>query len=294
MAAGFEDHSRVWLITGTTSGFGRRLVTSALARGDKVVATSRSLSKLEDLANSYEPYVRANLRIVQLDVTEGCESIKMKVDHAAAIWGRLDVVVNNAGVGLPGLIEEGGSPYLRRQFDTNVFGLLDVTTAALPHLRAQKAGTVVIVGSRSSWRTEIMGTGHYAASKAAVRALSETLTVELSPLNIRVLLVEPGGFRTEGMLKQVYHDQNPIPDYDLQRSKSMAIIANMPQMQTGNPDKAMEIVVDVVRGEGVAEGRQWPGHLILGEDADYDVRLKCSKVLTVLDQWRDVTTGVGL
>jgi len=278
---------------GTSSGFGRRLVKSALGRGDRVIATARSLEKLQDLVASCDPKVRDNLRILQLDIAEGEAALKVKADEAAAMWGQIDVLVNNAGIAFPGLLEEGGSALLRKQFDTNVFGVLDMTVAVLPHLRASKDATMVVVGSRSAWRPEIPGLGPYASSKAAVHSLTETLSAELAPFNISVLLVAPGTFRTEGMYGQQYHTSNPIADNNALRQLSMTRLGSVPGTEKGDPDKAMEVVVDVVRGEGVAKGRPWPGYLVLGEDAERDVRDKCNKVLGVLGEWKDVSCSVN-
>ncbi|KAJ3495562.1 hypothetical protein NLJ89_g10607 [Agrocybe chaxingu] len=257
-----------------------------------------------------KPEVRKRVRTVVFDITEGEENIKPKIAIAAAYWGRIDILVNNAGYGLPGLMEEGGSKLLRRQFETNVFGVLDVTTATLPYLRANRSGCVVVIGSRSTWRAELPGlgeslpglsmqlqlnelSGHYAASKAAVHAVTESLIGELAPFNIKVLLVQPGAFRTEGIYGQPYFTGNPIPDHDELRTKSIARFAAVAGSERGDPDKAAEAIVDVVRGEGVAKGRPWPNYLWLGDDAEADVRNKCRKVLTELDAWKDVTRGVN-
>ncbi|TFK70269.1 NAD(P)-binding protein [Pluteus cervinus] len=284
---------KVWFITGTSSGFGRRLVTIALGRGDLVIATARSQEKLEALVNSYDTKLRDNLRTIQLDVTEGVESITRKAEIANGFWGRIDVLVNNAGVGYPAIAEEGGSSWLRKQFETNVFGVMDVTTAVLPHLRRRRSGTVVVIGSRSAWRTDIPGSGGYAASKAAIHAITENLAVELASFNIRVLLVAPGSFRTEGILGQSYHLSNQIADYDALRQASHARFKSIPGTEKGDPDKAMEAVADVVRGEGFATGKPWPDVLILGNDAAADVQAKFQHTLDLLDSWKDVTYNVN-
>ncbi|KZP18750.1 NAD(P)-binding protein [Athelia psychrophila] len=144
------DGEKVWFITGASSGFGLRLVESALARGDFVIATARNLSKLDAALK------RSSVRLhrMQLDVTEGEGALKAKLEEAAQIWGRVDVCANNAGFGMSGLIEECGSGELKDQFRTNVFGLLDVTTAVLPHMRKQRSGTIVIFSSRMTWKPE--------------------------------------------------------------------------------------------------------------------------------------------
>lgn len=280
---------KVWLITGTSSGFGRRLVSIVLERGDRVVATARSLQKIEEFPQS------PNLHLLELDVTSGTAVIKERVDEAANVWGRIDVLVNNAGIGLLGILEECGVDKMIKQFRPNVFGVLDVTNAALPYMRERKSGTVVIIGSRSAWRPEVTGLGAYASSKAAVQVMGETLAVELAPFNIRVLVVEPGAFRTENIYSNKFDTwTNPIPDYDETRAETLARFEAIPGKQPGDPMKAMKFVVDVVRGEGVAAGREWPSYLVLGEDAERDVRNKCMMMLKHLDEWKDVIRDVNI
>lgn len=279
---------KVWLITGTSSGFGRRLTGLALARGDRVIATARTLRNIENFPK------HPNLHLMQLDVSTSTKEIKARIDHAARVWNGIDVLVNNAGYGLPALLEEGGASLMLRQFQTNFFGVVNVCNAVLPHMRKKRSGTVVVIGSRSAWKPEIRGLGFYAASKAAVHTMSESLALELEPFNIRVLLVEPGSFRTEGILGHQWDCSNPIPDYDEQRADGRVNFSKPAGKQPGDPVKAMEIVVDVVKGEGCAAGREWPLYLVLGKDAETDIRNKCAKVLKHLDDWNDVVRGVDL
>lgn len=124
--------------------------------------------------------------------------------------------------------------------------------------------------------------------------MGETLAVELAPLNIRVLIVEPGSFRTEGIYINAFDDSNPIPDYEEQRADSLITYNALDGKQPGDPVKAMNAVVDVVRGEGVAAGREWPLYLVLGKDAERDVRAKCARMIQHLDEWGDVVRGVDL
>ncbi|KAK2467668.1 hypothetical protein APHAL10511_000523 [Amanita phalloides] len=289
-----EDTCKVWLITGTSSGMGRRLVFAVLARGDKVIATARSPVKLVDLVGNCDRLLRENLRTIALDVTEGRKSIEDKMHQAAGFWGRIDVLVNNAGIGYPGLVEEAGADLLRAQFEPNLFGLMDVTLAGLPYLRSQKGSTLIFVGSRSAWKTDLVGIGIYAASKAAVHALAESLTPELEPFGVRVLHVAPGSFRTEGMYSHGFHDKNRLACYDDIRTAAEKRFASVPGTEKGDPVKGMEVVVDIVRGEGVAKGKPWPGLLVLGEDAERDIRKKCQATLEILDNWGDVARSVNV
>ncbi|KAJ6606389.1 hypothetical protein DFH09DRAFT_1241948 [Mycena vulgaris] len=291
---------KIWLITGkfaspphmrsASSGFGRCLITSILGRGDRVIATSRSLDALKPLEGTSD-----DLRLLQLDVTDGPEVITGKMAEAVAIFGSLDVVVNNAGANFLGILEEGGSAYLRKQYDLNVFGVMDVTAAALPYLRAQREGTVVIIGSRSAWIPEVPGLASYASSKAAVHALAEGLSGELAHLNVRVLLVEPSAFRTSMMNAAGAFDgmtgEDGIADYDQPRNATLNLFKKLPA-PPGDPVKAMEAVVDVVRGEGVAAGRPWPTYLVLGSDAEKAILAKTEKLKTHLEEWSDVVRGV--
>ncbi|KAJ6546954.1 hypothetical protein B0H19DRAFT_1163184 [Mycena capillaripes] len=282
---------KIWFITGASSGFGRCLITEVLGRGDRVIATSRSLEPLKALEGTNE-----NLRLLQLDVTAGPDIIKAKMDEAVTFFGGLDVIVNNAGANYTGILEEGGSAYLRRQFDVCVFGVMDVTTAALPYLRARKDGTVVIIGSRSAWIPEFPSfIGAYASSKAAVHALAEAFSGELAHLNIRVLLVEPSAFRTgmiqaEGAMDGLKR-KDGIADYDMPRNRTLNMFTSFGP-PSGDPVKAMSAVVDVVKGEGVAAGKPWPTYLVLGRDAEKAILAKTEKLKNHLVEWSEVVRGV--
>ncbi|KAF7303812.1 UBR-type domain-containing protein [Mycena indigotica] len=270
----------------TSSGFGKHLVESVLARGDRVIAIARSLDSLAHLANTPNVATRA------LDVTAGASAVSSVITEAVSIFGRLDVLVCNAGAGFPSLLEEGGSDILRKHMEVNVFGTMDVITAALPHLRAQRAGTIVIIGSRSAWKPDIPALAVYGSSKAAMHALAEGLTAELSQFNIRVLLVEPGAFRTNVARHGIKLD-NPIADYDDMRAVSKARFGSLQGSEPGDPSKAMEIVVDIVREEGCAKGRPWPGRIALGPDCERDIRAKVEQELKMLDDWQDVVRSTN-
>ncbi|KAJ7233847.1 hypothetical protein B0H12DRAFT_1143358 [Mycena haematopus] len=282
-----DSSQKVWLITGTSSGFGECLVKSVLARGDRVIATARTLAKTQNLSQS------ENIRLLELDIISGEAAIKAIIAKAVEFWGRIDVLVNNAGYGAKGIMEETGSAQLRLQYETNVFGTLDVTTAVLPYMRAQRSGTIVMIGSRTSWRPENPSTGLYASSKAALRVLSETMAAEIEQFSIRMLIVEPAAFRTDS-LNALYYTGNMIPDYEKTREQSIKWYETITGLVKGDPVKAMEVLTDVVRGEGGAAGRPWPLYLILGDIAVAGVSEKCHKMLKVIDDWKDVTTGLDV
>ncbi|KAJ7621262.1 hypothetical protein FB45DRAFT_928816 [Roridomyces roridus] len=287
------ETQQVWLITGTSAvgGFGECLVRSVLARGDRVIATARALSQIERYLN--EPHAE-NVRLLELDVVSGQETIKGVIARAVEFWGHIDVLVNNIGYGAKGLLEEAGSTELRRQFETNVFGTLDVTNAVLPYMRAKRSGTIVMMGSRTSWRPENPSTGIYASSKAALRCLSETLASEIAPFSIRMLIVEPAAFRTHALGSVPYFLDNKIPDYDADREKYIKWFETIDGFIKGDPVKAMEVLTDVVRGEGKAAGRPWPLYLLLGDVAVQGISEKCHSMLKVIDDWRDVSTNLDL
>ncbi|KIK57760.1 hypothetical protein GYMLUDRAFT_45942 [Collybiopsis luxurians FD-317 M1] len=285
----------VWFITGTTSqvGFGASLVSSALARGDLVIATGRSQAKLDTLFEKHgQP---ENLRVLQLDITSDATIIKAVVNQAVGFWGRIDVAVNNAGNGELGLIEETDTSATRRQFETNFFGPLEVTKAILPNMRSRKSGTIVFVGSRSSWIGETPGLAHYAASKAALHAMADGLSAEVSHLGIRLLLLAPGAFRTEIYTFSTFHQENSSPDYDELRTSTTKRFQSIAGTEPGDPTKAMEALVDVVRGEGVATGKNWPATgtaLLLGNDAEKNFYAKFDKMKATAMEWADVVRGV--
>lgn len=284
---GHKDN-KVWLITGTSSGLGKRMVIAALARGDRVIATARKLANLEELQSRYSDSSE-RLRLLELDVTSPFEVIKNTVDGAINIWGHIDVVVNNAGIGLPGLVEEMGDETLRKQFEPNVFGVAKVNTAVLPNMRERGSGTVVVIGSRSAWKTEIAGIGAYAASKAAVHAYTETLAHELKSFGVKVMIVEPGGFRTENIYTYPWTHPYHSPSLDAFREKAQSFWRTIDGKQPGDPDKAANAIVDVVRGEGLALGKELPMWLVLGKDAEVNIRDKVARILANLDGWKDVT-----
>jgi len=281
--------TKVWLITGTSSGMGRALVKSALDRNDKVIATARVLEQIQDLRTLADS---SRLHLMQLDITDSQDIINSKVTEAIGIWGRIDVLVNNAGTGVKMILEEGGVEGIMRQFKTNVFGVMAVTYAVLPHMRRRLSGTIVLTGSRSAFANEFPSIGTYAASKAAVHTFGESLATELRPFSIRVLIIQPGSFRTDCIMHPNFAHKK-IKDYQEvdQRTKSFFLALN--GNQPNDPERGMEVVVDVVRGEGRAAGRPFPLWLALGADAVRDIRAKATRIIDNLDACQDLSVAVG-
>ncbi|KZT18860.1 NAD(P)-binding protein [Neolentinus lepideus HHB14362 ss-1] len=273
----------VWLITGTSSGIGRDLTLAALRRGDKVIATtrSRSLSKLADLKAQ-------GADVLELDVTSPLDKLKQVAEKAVAIHGRVDVLVNNAGYILVGALEETTPEETLDQFNTNVFGALNVARAFLPYMRERKAGTIIWLGSVGGWRSG-PGYGLYSATKYTARALSEALNAEISPLGLRSICIELGYFRTDFLTpdnRSAYTTR--IADYEQSVGATSKRLEGIDGKQPGDPKKAVEVMVDLVRGEGVADGKEIPLVVDLGSDCHQTVRDICQSTIERLDKWESV------
>lgn len=242
----------VWFLTGASSGFGRALAEAVLAAGHRLVATARHPSHLTDLAAAHP----ASCEVLALDVTDA-DQVRNTVAAAARVWGHLDVVVNNAGYGLIGAIEECGEDQIRRNFETNFFGPLQVTRAALPLLRARRSGHFVFLSAAAAI-TNYAGFGIYGAAKGALESMAESLRAETAPLGLKVTLVQPGPFRTDFIGRSLDHAATRIPEYDATSGRFTQFLAGIDGRQPGDPDRAARIIVDLV-----ATGRA-PFHLPLG------------------------------
>lgn len=272
----------VWFVTGASRGLGAEIVREALSRGHGVIATARDA---EAVLKAYleKP---AGLLAVTADVTSQ-EQMQAAVDAGLAEFGRIDVVVNNAGYGLVGAVEEVSDKAVRDLFDVNVFGVLNTLRATLPTLRAQGSGCVLNIGSVAGFATA-PGTGLYGATKFALEGISEALYGELAPLGVRVIIVEPGGFRTDfldGASLQV--QPASISDYDAGTGPIRGALAANNGRQPGDPTKAATAIVDV------AEAGEPPLRLQLGADAIERVEAKLDLVRRELDQWRLIALSIS-
>ncbi|KAL2263591.1 hypothetical protein VTK26DRAFT_6058 [Humicola hyalothermophila] len=278
--------SRVWLITGCSSGFGRELAKVAASRGDRVLAASRNPDNAKDLAG------HENIKLVRLDHNEPLPRIKEAVDQAISIHGTIDVVVNNAAYAHVGTIEETSPEETLLQFQANVFGPLNLYRAVLPHLRSKGSGTLVTVGSVAAWYT--MNCGNlYNASKAALRSLAIGLADEVRGFGIRHCLIEPGAFRTDLVKPGANMAGTPptarLPEYAEINAVADAFFNEFYGKQPGDPVKGVQIIYEVVTSTGVAEGRPLPGFLVLGSDATAGISNAVHKVLDAVEEWKSVS-----
>src|SRR6202012_3663483 len=237
MSTTFSGKSLVWLITGTSQGFGSELVRVALQRGDSVVATSRNPQKVWDAF----PNAGGRLLAVSLDLKDE-KQIHSVVEQTVGRFGRIDVLVNNAGHGLTGAVEEASDAEIMNVFETNVFGLLRLTRAVLPHLRKQRSGNVVNLSSIGGL-VGLPGWGIYNATKFAVEGLSEALAVEVGPLGIRVTIVEPGPFRTDFLGGSLATTAKKLDAYNDTAGKTREAAPGRNRNQPGDPVLAAEAII---------------------------------------------------
>lgn len=268
-----------WLVTGCSSGFGEAFVHRILARGDRVIATGRQadikLSHLKDTGAS----------ILDLDVTSPQAEIDAKIGEAMKIHdGGIDVLVNNAGYMQSGFVEEMTPEKLNRQFSTNLYGPIAVTRAILPHFRSKQRGIIVFMSSQSAWRGD-PSISAYAASKFALEGMVESLGAEIAPFNIKPIIFTPGIFRTKAFSTSYQYHQSSLPEYAPIDAGTKAFVEGMNGQEPGDPVKAVERMIDVVRGEGMAAGKEMPFRLPLGTDGMGVVREKCLEMLRVCEEW---------
>jgi len=276
------QHGKVWLITGVSSGFGRELARAALARGDTVAGTLRSESKFAD----FRALAPGRAHAYRLDVTD-LAAIPRVVGEVTERLGRVDVLVNNAGYGQMGLIEELSEAEIRRQFETNFFGLLELVRAVLPGMRARRSGHIVNISSVAG-SSGIPSFGIYCASKFAVEGLSESLAGEVAPFGIRVTIVEPGGFRTEFSGGSIGSAQRVMAEYaETPAGKVREMFAGYHGHEPGDPAKAADAILRVV------DAAHPPLRLVLGLDALTMLRRRMASVIKDYDDWAELSSSTN-
>jgi NAD(P)-dependent dehydrogenase (short-subunit alcohol dehydrogenase family) len=269
----------VWLITGCSTGFGREVAKLVLERGWRAVVTARDPAKVADLVEGHGNRALA----LALDVTDRSQ-IDAAVGAATACFGRIDVLVNNAGFGYLGAIEEGEDGAVRALFDTNVFGLVDMTKAVLPAMRAQRSGLIVNISSIGGLVSSA-GTGYYHATKYAVEGLSESLAAEVKPLGIDVLIVEPGPFRTLWAGASMTQSPTHLEAYAATAGERRKLITGRSGNQPGDPVRAAQAIIDA------ALSNTPPLRLLLGQWALGLARKKLDALRHDFDAWEATTLG---
>ena len=270
--------SKVWLITGCSTGFGRELAKYVLQTGDKVAVTARNPEDIEDIVSRED-----NAIAIQLDVTKP-EEIKSAVQLTLEEFGRIDVLVNNAGIGYFGAVEESEDAAVRRMFEINFFGLAKMTQEVLPIMRKQRSGHIVNIASIGGLRA-FPAVGFYNATKFAVDGLSEALAKEVAPLGIKVTIVAPSGFRTDWAGRSAEDSPIVIEDYHDTAAQNQSTIRGYSGNQPGDPERAAKAIVKAVEAEDP------PLRLLLGAAAMKGARAKLEELKKDFDAWEETTVN---
>jgi NAD(P)-dependent dehydrogenase (short-subunit alcohol dehydrogenase family) len=269
----------VWLITGCSTGFGRELAKLVLERGWRAVVTARDVTKVDDIVAGCADRAVA----LPLDVTDGMQ-VQFVVTEAMKKFGQIDVLVNNAGYGYLAAIEEGDDGEVRDMFETNVFGLIDMTKAVLPIMRQQKSGLIINVSSIGGL-TSFASTGYYHGTKYAVEGISESLATEVRPLGIDVLIVEPGPFRTNWAGPSIKQSATRIDDYAATAGERRKQTAARSGNQAGDPVRGAQAIIDAALSPAP------PLRLLLGKMALELARKKLDTLKTDFDTWEATSLG---
>jgi NAD(P)-dependent dehydrogenase (short-subunit alcohol dehydrogenase family) len=271
-----------WLITGCSSGLGRALAEALIMAGHNAVVTARDPERVADLFEANSDRVLA----LALDVTDRAQ-ISNVVSQAEDRFGKIDVLVNNAGYGYRAAVEEGDEADIRAQFETHFFGPVFLIKAVLPGMRARRSGAIVNI---STIGVQIMpvGSGYYAASKAALEGMSGSLYAELKPLGISVTLVEPGAFRTDFAGRSLTQSTTVIDNYAETAGKRRKGHDRVHGTQPGDPAKAAQAIIEAV------ESDEPPAFLLLGTDALATYRRLNAARLETIDKWERLTTRTDI
>jgi NAD(P)-dependent dehydrogenase (short-subunit alcohol dehydrogenase family) len=273
---------RVWFITGASTGLGRELAEAVFARGERAVVTARNLASLRGLKSGSPERILAT----ELDVRNG-DQAREAVEAAKAEFGQIDVVVNNAGFGLFGPLEEIGDEDLRREFDTNVFGAVNVLRAVLPVMRAQRSGHIVQISSLEGVAPALAGECAYSGTKFAVEGIHEALAKEVGHLGIGVTIVEPGPIRTDFANGAVVEEPRD-PDYVESVGKALEWFADLAGKQPNDPALVAEAII------AASDAPEPPLRLALGDEAMDAIREKLDGQLADLKAWESVGASTAV
>jgi NAD(P)-dependent dehydrogenase (short-subunit alcohol dehydrogenase family) len=276
------NETSVWLITGCSSGLGRALAEHALERGDRVAVTARNRASVTDLAAKYGDRALA----LALDVTDR-ESVTAAVQACESEFGRIDVLVNNAGYGYLAAIEEGEDTAVRALYDTNVHGVVTVLKAVLPGMRDRRSGKIVNISSFGGLAA-FAATGYYHATKFALEGLSESLAAELAPLGVTVTIAEPGGLRTQWAGSSMHQSPTRLDDYEQTAGKRREATLGVSGRQPGDPVRAAAAIATAVDADTP------PLRLLLGSDALAGARARLDRLRDEIDANEALTKSADL
>lgn len=276
-------HNKVWFITGASKGLGLELAKKLLAEGYKVAATSRSEEALvKVLGNPSENFLPLEMDLVNE------KSVKNAIELAVSHFKTIDVLVNNAGYGLLGTLEELTDAESRKNYEVNVFGLLNVIRNTMPYMRAARSGHIFNISSVGGYYGEFPGWGIYCSTKFAVAGLTESLSAEIKPFGIHATIVYPGYFRTDFLKdSSLLLPENPIAEYKNVRESESAHKDDINGNQPGDPVKLAEALIKACQDQNP------PLHLFLGEDACNMANQKIASVQGELEQWKSVSVSTG-
>lgn len=273
---------KVWYVTGASQGFGLILVKKLLEQGYKVAATSRKKQTLIDAVGQHEHFLP-----LQTDVADE-QSVQQSVRDTVAAFGTIDAVVNNAGYGLIGTLEELSDAEVRNNFNVNVFGPLNVIRHVMPVLRAQRSGIIFNISSIGGFNGAFPGFGSYCGTKFALEGLSESLAAEAAPFGVKVVIVSPGYFRTNFLSAgSLAVPANPIAEYTSTRESQIAHQQQINGAQPGDPEKGIDVIL------AAAQAAQPPLHLFLGPDAYQLARQKMTAVEGDMHSWQHLATATN-
>lgn len=276
------ENKKVWFVTGASKGLGLTLVKKLLSNGNRVAATSRNISELEKAVGNHENFLPLSVNLIDEN------SVEAAVSQTISKFGQLDVVVNNAGYGMIGALEELSDRESRENFDVNVFGSLNVIRKTLPQMRKQQSGHIFNISSIGGFSGNFPGFGIYCATKFAVTGFTESLAAEVKSLGIKATVVEPGYFRTEFLSSgSLAVPSNPIDAYKEVRDTQIAHQQDINNQQPGDPAKGCDVII------AAAESENAPLHLFLGPDAYAVAGAKIADIQKDMEDWKALATATN-
>lgn len=273
-----EDKMKItWFITGCSTGLGRHLSQEVLRSGYNAVVTARNICDIQDIAEAYPDSALA----LQLDISDQ-KQVEQAILRTKDWFGNIDVLINNAGYGFRGAVEEASDEEMRKIFDTNFFGTVNMIQGVLPGMRKRKTGTIMSVSSIGG-RFAAPGSGFYSATKFAIEGMSDALRKELEPLDIRVLVIEPGAFRTDFAGRSLNQSKQVIDDYESTAGQRRKEKDKTDGTQQGDPVKASKVIIQTFESDKI------PFRLLLGSDAINFTRTELENQINELNEWEHIS-----